>query len=306
MTEVNLDELTISQRVRRFAARSRANQIERIAARVFRIFPRSPTPLRLSFGAWMLVGQSYVDRSLLSGGFEAAEILFVKKYLQPGMTVLDIGAHHGLYTLLASKRVGANGKVVAFEPSPRERKQLRRNVLLNFSFNVHIEPLALGKESSDADLHLVEGGEDGCNSLRPPVVSSSTRPVRVKVAPLDEFLQGARIPVVDFVKLDVEGAELDVLKGAEKLLHGGARPVFLVEVYDIRTRPWGYDAREIVQFLSRAGFRWFQLKTAGFVEPISPDIDTYDMNLVAVPEEGMHLVDKCFEHTGPARNGRMG
>jgi FkbM family methyltransferase len=296
MSEVNLDELTVSQRARRFAARSRANKIERIAARVFRIFPGSPTPLRLSFGAWMLVGQSHVDRNLLSGGFEVAEILFVKKYLRPGMTVLDIGAHHGLYTLLASKRVGANGKVVAFEPSPRERKQLRRNILLNFSFNVHIEPLALGKESSDADLHLVEGGEDGCNSLRPPVVSSSTRLVRVKVAPLDEFLHRARIPVVDFVKLDVEGAELDVLKGAERLLHGGARPVFLVEVYDIRTRPWGYDAREIVQYLSRAGFRWFQLTTAGFVEPISPDNDTYDMNLVAVPVEGMHLVDKCFEH----------
>ena len=253
----------------------------------------------------MLVGQSHVDRNLLSGGFEVAEILFVKKYLRRGMTVLDIGAHHGLYTLLASKRVGANGKVVAFEPSPRERKKLRRNVLLNLSFNVHIEPLALGKESSDADLHLVEGAEDGCNSLRPPVVSSSTRPVRVKVAPLDEFLHRARIPVVDFVKLDVEGAELDVLKGAERLLHGGARPVFLVEVYDIRTRPWGYDAREIVQYLSRAGFRWFQLTTAGFVEPISPDNDTYDMNLVAVPEEGMHLMNKCFEHAGQVRNGRM-
>jgi FkbM family methyltransferase len=304
MSEVNLDELTVSQRARRFAARSRANKIERIAARVFRIFPGSPTPVRLSFGAWMLVGQSHVDRNLLSGAFEAAEILFVKKYLQPGMTVLDIGAHHGLYTLLASKRVGAKGRVVAFEPSPRERKQLLWNVLLNFSFNVHIEPLALGKESSDADLHLVEGGEDGCNSLRPPVVSSSTRPVRVKVAPLDEFLQRARIPAVDFVKLDVEGAELDVLKGAEKLLHGGARPVFLVEVYDIRTRPWGYDAREIVQFLSSAGFRWFQLTSAGFVEPISPGISAYDMNLVAVPEECMHRVDKCFEHAGQVRNGR--
>ena len=298
MTEVNLDELTVSQRARRFAARSTAKKIERAAARLLRIFPGSPTPFRLSFGAWMLVGQSDVDRNLLSGDFEAAEILFVKKYLQPGMTVLDIGAHHGLYTLLASKRVGANGKVVAFEPSPRELKQLRRNVLLNFSFNVHIEPLALGKEPSDAVLHVVQGGEDGCNSLRPPVVSSPTRPVRVKVAPLDEFLHRARIPTVDFVKLDVEGAELDVLKGAEKLLHGGARPVFLVEVYDIRTRPWGYDAREIVQFLNRAGFRWFQLTTAGFIEPISPDIGAYDTNLVAVPEEGMHLVVKCFEHAG--------
>ena len=124
MTEVNLNELTVSQRARRFAARSRANKIERIAARVLRIFPGSPTPLRLSFGAWMLVGQSHVDRNLLSGGFEVAEILFVKKYLRRGMTVLDIGAHHGLYTLLASKRVGANGKVVAFEPSPRETQEV--------------------------------------------------------------------------------------------------------------------------------------------------------------------------------------
>ena len=144
--------------------------------------------------------------------------------------------------------------MIAFEPSPRERKQLLRNVRINTCSNVRIEPYALGKERSQAQLYLVEGGEDGCNSLRPPVVDSDTWPVSVDVFSFDEVASKLGLTNVDFAKLDVEGAELDVLKGATQLLRTAPRPVFLVEVYDIRTEPWGYKAREIVQFLDRQGF----------------------------------------------------
>jgi FkbM family methyltransferase len=211
------------------------------------------------------------------------------------MTVLDIGAHHGLYTVLASKRVGPSGKVIAFEPSPRERKQLVRNVRINFCSNVHIEPHALGKEPARNNLYVVEGGEDGCNSLRPPAVQSEIRAVPVEVVTLDAIASKLGLTKVDFVKLDVEGAELDVLKGALGLLQTIPRPVLLVEVYDVRTKPWGYQAREIVEFLDRLGYRWFQLLDNGSLRLVSSNLDVYDANLVALPTERMDEILNSLE-----------
>jgi FkbM family methyltransferase len=275
----------IARRVRRFAGRPASEKYVALVLRLRRFFPRMLVPIRLPFGGWFLAGPSYVDEALFWGGFECAETLFVDRYLKPGMTVLDIGAHHGLYTLLASKRVGPTGKVISFEPSPRERRQLSRNLRLNFCSNVHVEPYALGRERSQTELFVVSGGEDGCNSLRPPVVDAETKPVRVDVVSLDEVVARIGLTRVDFLKLDVEGGELDVLKGASRVLQFLPRPVLLVEVYDIRTGPWGYRAHEIVRFLDGIGYRWFQLDDKGSLSRIAPDLEVYDANLVAIPEE---------------------
>jgi SAM-dependent methyltransferase len=82
------------------------------------VFSGNADPLRLPFGAWWLAEKGALDHELIHDGFEGAETTFVGRLLRLGMTVLDIGAHHGLYTLLASKRVGREGRVIAFEPSP--------------------------------------------------------------------------------------------------------------------------------------------------------------------------------------------
>jgi len=275
----------IARRVRRFAGRPASEKYVALAVRLRRMFPGASIPMRLPFGGWFLAGPGQVDQALFWGGFECAETLFVDRYLKPGMTVLDIGAHHGLYTLLASKRVGRTGKVIAFEPSPRERRQLKRNVRFNFCPNVRIESHALGKEPSRAELYVVAGGEDGCNSLRPPTIHGTTQTVVVDVRSLDEYLADAGVTVVDFIKLDVEGAELSVLQGARRLLQSGSRPVLMVEVEDTRTEPWGYRANEIVTLLDAAGYEWYQILADGRLEQIGAERDNFEANLVAIPKE---------------------
>jgi hypothetical protein len=102
---------------------------------------------------------------------------------------------------------------------------------------------------------------------------------------LDEELRRLGIERVDFMKLDVEGAELGVLQGGSALLSGVSRPAILAEVQDLRTRPWGYAAREIVRFLAEKGYRWFALDGAGSLVPVSTQQETYNANLVALPTE---------------------
>jgi len=278
----------VGARIRRFLKKPAREKLESVRYRLRALFARRSATIRLPFGSKWALEESALDAQLRSGAFERAETRFVEAILRPGMTALDIGAHHGYYTLLASMLVGSQGRVIAFEPSPRERTRLERHVRLNKCANVRIEQVALGASLGKAELFLVEGVEDYCNSLRPPAVSAETRRVSVDVTTLDEFLSSAGLTDVHFVKLDVEGAELDVLKGARSHLKQSSRPIFMVEVYDIRTRPWGYAARDIVRFLAERSFEWFSLEESGKPTPVDSAGSSFDANLVAVPAERMH------------------
>jgi FkbM family methyltransferase len=256
-----------------------------LKSRWLRALSDIPVPVKLPFGSWWLARNDHVGKPVREGTFERVELEFVERFIQPGMTVLDLGAHHGLYTLLASKRVGASGKVFAFEPSLRERKALRRHLMLNRCGNVKLEGFALGNEDRESDFYVVEDWAAGCNSLKPPDVDASTSRMRVQVARLDDWLAKHKISNVEFIKLDVEGAELDVLRGAEGLLSRAPRPVILAEVQDIRTEPWGYRAKEIIEFLSQRRFRWFSITTAGPLQKLDITQENFDGNFVAIPEE---------------------
>jgi FkbM family methyltransferase len=270
-------------RLRRFFASRTREKYWAIHRRVIAHRFRNPNAFRLWFGCYWLPEGSALDYALSSDGFEVSECSLLSRLLGPGMTVVDVGAHHGLYSMLSSKRVGPKGRVFAFEPSPRERARLEKHLLANRCRNVSVHPFALGSKTGSEDLFLVDGAEDYCNSLRPPAVAALTSKIRVEVASLDAFLEHAGIHHVDFLKLDVEGAELDVLKGAARTLGENPKPILLVEVFDLRTRAWGYKANEIVRFLYKAGYEWFRISDDETLEAVSPDLDVYDANLLAVP-----------------------
>lgn len=273
-------------KIRKFLSKSNRQKLESVTFRVRSLIPKRPTPTVLPFGVKWLLENSSLDTQLRMGSFEPAESHFVAQFLRPGMTVLDIGAHHGFHTLLASLLVGNKGKVISFEPSPRERKRLARHIRFNKCKNVRIEPVALGKSTGKSDFFLVEGYSDYCNSLRPPAVEEQTRRIQVDMTTLDEYLSRSGVAKVDFIKIDVEGAEVDLLRGARKTLESGEqRPVLLVEVSDTRTKPWGYRAGDIIHLLHQWRYEWFLLKEDGGLAPFPADFGFLDSNFVALPCE---------------------
>jgi FkbM family methyltransferase len=249
------------------------------------LFPSIPLPLRIPENVWWLAYNDVCGDAVFTGNFEEGERRFVARFLREGMTVLDLGAHHGLYTMAAARKVGREGRVIAFEPSPREYGKLLRHLRLNRLLkNVTLSPLVVNRDGAEGTLFVVEGRDTGCNSLRPPDVAEPTKAIRVRGTALDTFLKETKIRQVDFIKMDVEGAELDVLEGATELLSRYPRPVILTEVADSRTAPWGYAASAIYDFLAGRGYQWFAITRLGALVPF-PRTDHYSANLVAFPGE---------------------
>jgi len=237
--------------------------------------------------------QNDLGNHLLAGDFEEPEYAFVQRFLKEGMIVLDVGANEGYYTLLASKCVGPGGRVIGFEPSSRERRRLRMNLWMNRCTNVQVEGLAMGSVEGQMNLHVVESAETGCNSLRPPDIKGKTRAFQVAVATLDQFLRRKEIQRIDFMKMDIEGAELSALQGATRLLRTLPRPLLLIEVFEIRTRPWGYSSRDIVTLLSEAGYLLYKPIGNGDLQGVDPGQDCFDANLVVIPKERVSEIS-CF------------
>jgi FkbM family methyltransferase len=153
----------------------------------------------------------------LYGLYEYAVTRFMKAYLQPGMKFVDIGANRGYYTLLAVKRVGASGKVTAFEPVPELFEELECNVALNGFLNVDPQRLVLSDHPGDVDFFINRSSVNtGLSSLVAPVTASAEIEKRRMVATtLDRYFLLEKRPLPDLLKVDVEGAEAQVFKGGE-------------------------------------------------------------------------------------------
>ena len=160
------------------------------------------------------------------------ELLF--GLVTPGMHAVDVGANIGYYALIFSACVGADGKVTCFEPDPDNLRELLHNVELNALSHVNVLPVAVGRE--DTTLHLKRG------------LNATVRQAGGDLAIAVKRLDGLELGRVDFIKIDVEGYECEVLRGATELIEKH-RPSLFVEVHP-DLLPSRTDLRFILEFLS--------------------------------------------------------
>ena len=202
----------------------------------------------------------------IDGVFEPASWNFVRKLLRPGMVVFDLGANLGQYTLLAAKCVGKQGRVHSFEPSHRMFRELEFNVKLNgFSDICILNSLAVCDTCGTAKLSRYEEGAEvygslGCHKRTEATLTGYEQVTTVR---LDDYVQKTQIDHVDFIKMDIEGAELLALRGAEKLLRRNDSPTILLEMADVNTDGLGYKAVETWDYLESLGYRMYRFDGGG-------------------------------------------
>lgn len=206
--------------------------------------------------------------------FERREIEFILRALQPGMTFFDIGANAGLFTVPAAMRPGV--QVHAFEPCRPTFAVLERNIALNRLTNVRPHRLALADRAGQAVLRVHRAGLDGHNTLGLPadpraVVSTE----RVAVTTLDDFCRDQGIPWVDVMKIDVEGAELPVLRGGVDLLGREDGPLLLYESHPGHARRFGHQPRDVRSLLESLGYQVLVLNR-GAGSPVVRPLDDAD------------------------------
>ena len=194
----------------------------------------------------------------IHGSWEDTVTRVLCKEVHPGMTVLDIGAHVGYYTLIMAKRVGMEGKVIAFEPNPVVRKIIEQNVDRNSYSHVVISPYALFSKEGYGLLN----GRDNLNSCLRPQPTKTDGSASIMV--FDRLKKVMGIDKVDFLKMDVEGAELDILFGMQELLEK-YHPVMVIEVHVDGLIQFQHSESEVHEYIQSFGYTmeeiWSQTDT---------------------------------------------
>jgi FkbM family methyltransferase len=188
-----------------------------------------------------------------NGIFEPQEIELVKQHVSLGDTVLDIGANIGYYTLIFAKLVGEHGKVFAFEPDPTNFALLKKNVEINGYSNVILVPKAVSNENKKAKLYLCEQNQ-GMHRVYNSVFCNDS--IDIEFLRLDDYFQDDKI---NFIKIDIEGAEYAAIQGMQNLLNRNREAKLLTEFSPAASLENGIDSTDYLKILVDLGFNIYSV-----------------------------------------------
>lgn len=250
-----------------------SSKVIRNAYKIFGPLPDANVTVRTKMGFLIQVNPGRnkgVDALLFANRiYEAGTLHVIKSVLQPGDTFVDAGANIGLMSLAASQCVGRDGRVHAFEPVPDIYRHLLHNLRINDADNVIAHNCALGERREKRAIYQQLMVNYGSATLQKPENYSESHEVEIET--LDGFIATRGIKTVRMLKADVEGWELELLKGSAALLAGRNAPVLCLEYS--RNHPAAKHGREdIYQFIRRANdYRVFRLRYGK--ETISPLVE---------------------------------
>jgi FkbM family methyltransferase len=208
------------------------------------------------------------------------EIQAVRRLVQPGQTVIDIGANLGVYALSLAQVVGQGGRVVAFEPAPATAELLRASARLNGFDQLGVDQRGVAASSGQA--HLAIGADSELNQLTDQIADDGSSET-ISLTSLDAWrAETAQQDRIAFIKIDAEGQELNILKGAAELLREES-PLILFEIKH------GMDLHlELVNAFAAAGYRSYRLLPGPLLlEPfnLEGEIDGFLLNLFCCKED---------------------
>jgi FkbM family methyltransferase len=213
------------------------------------------------------------------------EIEFLRHWLRPGMTVIDVGANVGVYSLLMARLVGPTGQVFSYEPGSEARALLERSRELNGAENLRIFPLALSNRAREGRLLFKRSIED--NAL--DYGDGSSDGETILITTLDQEIFARRWPSPDFIKIDAEGEEPRILEGGRKFFDLYS-PLIMFE-----TQPGERTSKPMAAAFAAIGYRLYRLLVgAPILVPVAADDaqDPYELNLFAAKPDRAKLLQE--------------
>lgn len=251
-------------------------------------------PFPLTFRTlWGTKMTSYLPEGntfLYYGFCEANVTNFFLRYIREGMTVFDVGAHVGMYTMLASELIGESGSVHSFEPTPSTFLFLKENTA-SLS-NVHINQKAVSDMETEITLLDYGPGYGAYNTASQHGAQGITKPgttISVATISLDTYARQHDLSP-DLLKLDAEGFESAVLKGSEELLNqtSAKRPLIILEVAG--GDEWSENRQECFTLLKNANYETYTMNTDGTVSEHNYEESYVYDNLLFIPRERTEAV----------------
>jgi len=189
--------------------------------------------------------------SMVTDRYEPFTMDLFKKSIKAAMVVLDIGAHIGVYTLLAAWQLGSKGKVYAFEPDPRNLPFLQANIKRNgFADRVTVVPRVVSAQAGKTSFYLAES--TGVSSIFEKNQEPNAE-TYVEMIALDDFLEESL--VVDVIKMDIEGAELLALEGMQRVINrANSKLVMFIELNPDALSLGGSSCHALLRLLNDIGF----------------------------------------------------
>jgi FkbM family methyltransferase len=220
--------------------------------------PTAPAWVQVEPGITMrLDPEDYVSREILrTGAWEKESWDAIRQHLPAGAVFVDVGAHIGYYSLKAASAVGTGGHVIAVEPNPPTVRELEDNIRASGATVISVQPVACSDAETTLDLFAAPRVNTGQTSLSQANASQGGQAVttyHVRARPLDDIVKDTGVSRVDVVKIDVEGAEMLVLKGSVGTL-ARYHPVLMVELIDQQLRSLGSSEAGVRAFLRTHGY----------------------------------------------------
>lgn len=196
------------------------------------------------------------------GYFEEDVCLFMLNFLQEGMTFIDVGAHYGFFTLLGNYLVEREGRVIAFEPTPRTYQGLQKNIL-NHCRHPNVETYNCAAYSEEVEINFYDYGlrDSAFNSLfksrKKDASKENQNVISTKAIKIDNILREKEIGNLDLIKIDAESSEIHVLRGMIETLRN-YRPKIIIELGDFKV-PGAPKSEEIIIWLQQIGYSPYEV-----------------------------------------------
>lgn len=241
------------------------------------------------------------------GDYEPAISDLVRLLVDRGEVCIDAGANFGWYSILFHKLVGDHGQVHSFEPVPDTFVELCKNhELAGSPSNLYLNNAALAEKRGELTINLFAGTPSGHASLSDQGRSDTTSFACQSIA-LDAYLTENEIGRVDFVKVDIEGAELGFLHGSLNLFSRLEPPIIVMEMASGQTRNFGYSPNDLVSFIShRAEYVFYRInessRTLTSIDGFEPD--DIGANVLCIPAARIDRLDRLKNWLGDDREPR--